>query len=94
VVPGGLGSPQLGLLHGGETVLPTHLGSNWAAATSGNMISSGGRSLDGAGGGGVFAPSVNRPMTVQIYTTENASDVITRLDRMASLEDAAFFSSV
>ena len=95
VVPGGLGSPQLGMLHGGETILPTHLGTNWAAASSGNMISSGGKSLDGAGGGGgVFAPSVNRPMTVQIYTTENASDVITRLDRMASLEDAAFFSSV
>ena len=46
------------------------------------------------GGGGVFAPSVSRPMNIQIYTTENASDVITRLDRMSNLEDAAFFSTV
>ena len=50
--------------------------------------------MDGAGGGGVFAPSVSRPMNIQIYTTENASDVITRLDRMSNLEDAAFFSTV
>ena len=94
VIPGPIGAPVPTLMHGGETVLPTHLGTNWAAATSGNMIASGGRSLDGAGGGGVFAPSVSRPMNIQIYTTENASDVITRLDRMSNLEDAAFFSTV
>ena len=47
-----------------------------------------------AGGGGVFAPTVNRPMQVIVYTTEYTSELLSRLNRMASLEDAAFFSSV
>ena len=58
------------------------------------MIASGGSSLDGGMGGGIFAPTLNRPMNIQIFTTENAAQLLSRLDRMASLEDAAFFSSV
>lgn len=94
MIPGPVGAPVPTIMHGGEVVLPAHLGTNWAAATAGNMISSGGHSLAGAGGGGVFAPTVNRPMQVIVYTTENTSELLSRLNRMASLEDAAFFGSV
>ena len=89
IVPGPTGAPMMALLHGGETVLPTHLGQSWAQSTSGRT------GVNGmAGGGMINAPTFNRPMTVQIYTTENAAGLLSRLDRMSNLEDAAFFTSV
>jgi len=91
VIPGPLGSPQIGLLHGGETVLPTHLGAGWMDSTKG------GRALQKqmTGDGGIGTMNVmNKPTTINIYTTENAVATIENIERMQLMDEASFFTAM
>ena len=87
-VPGPKGSPQLGLLHGGETVLPTHLDKGWLTSTKGGKLAS------GIGGDGGTVNMMNKPTTINIYTTENAVQTIENIERMQMMDEASFFTAV
>jgi len=88
-VPGVRGAPVPAMLHGGETVLPTHLDKGWLTSTKGGQL------LGGMGGGGVGTVNMmNKPTTINIYTTENAVQAIENVERMQMMDEASFFTAV
>ena len=91
-VPGVKGAPQLGVLHGGETVLPTHLGKGWMDSTKGGSALQ--RQLGGLANGAGTVNMMNKPTTINIYTSENAAATIDNIERMQLMDEASFFTSI
>ena len=91
-VPGVKGAPQLGVLHGGETVLPTHLGQGWTDSTKGGSALQ--RQLGGLANGSGTVNMMNKPTTINIYTSENAAATIDNIERMQLMDEASFFTSI
>ena len=77
------------MLHGGETILPTHLDKGWLTSTKGGQLLGGGM---GRGAGTVNM--MNKPTTINIYTTENAVQAIENVERMQMMDEASFFTAV
>jgi len=94
VVPGLLGSMQPIMAHAGETILPTHLGSSWMDSTKGGFA------LQQTGGGqsGGDARSntniMNKPTTINIYTSEDAASTIANIERMQMMDEASLFTAM
>ena len=100
VVPGPKGSPQLTMLHGGEMVLPIHLGKGWKNSTRGgtslrryheNFGDFGGFGGDGGVG---RMNLMNKPTTINIMTTESAAATIDTIERQQMMDEASFYNTV
>jgi hypothetical protein len=106
IVPGPRGAPRAMVLHGGEMVLPTHLGRGWRDATRGGMSLkrfhgsvAGGNFGDDNFGGGNFGGGgrinmMNKPTTINIMTTESAVATIESIERMQMMDEASFYSTM
>ena len=91
-VPGVKGAPQLGVIHGGETVLPPHLGKWEMDSTKGGSALQ--RQLGGLANGAGTVNMMNKPTTINIYTSENAAATIDNIERMQLMDEASFFTSI
>ena len=83
------------MLHGGEMVLPTHLGKGWKNSTrGGTSLRRFHENFGDFGGGGGSMNLMNKPTTINIMTTESAAATIDTIERQQMMDEASFYNTV